>query len=255
MASIWDWSRTAASNGAADSGLTFAEGQMPGTVNDSARQVMGRVAELLADLGATQTTAGSANAHTLTARSGFAALATGLIVAFKAGYTNTGATTLNVNSIGAKAIRKYTTAEAALAANDIVAGGLYLVTYDAAANSAAGAWMLMTPPAIARTQTDFICGGIETVADGDYRILTNSPIAMTITETTTRSASGTATFTFKINTTALGGTANSVSTGEQTQAQASNNTVAVGDDIVITASSNSSCSKAAFTITYTKALA
>lgn len=255
MASIWDWSRTAANNDDADSGLTWAEGQLPATVNDSARQVMGRVAELLADLGATQTTSGSANAQTITARSGFAALATGQIVAFKAGYTNTGATTLNVNSLGAKAIRKYTTAEAALAANDIIAGGLYIVIYDAAANSAAGAWMLMSPPAIARTQIDYLCGIIETPADGDYRLLVDAPFAMTITEVVTRSASGTCTATFKINTTALGGTANSVSTSENAQSHSSSNAVAAGDDIVCTISSNSSCSKMSFKIEYTRVLA
>lgn len=255
MASIWDWSRTAADNDDADSGLTWVEGQSAASVNDSARQVMGRVAELLADLGATQTTGGSANAQTITARSGFAALATGQIIAFKAGYTNTGATTLNVNSIGAKHIRKYTTAEAALAANDIVAGGLYIVIYDAAANSAAGAWMLMSPPAIARTQVDWISGIIETPANTTYRILIDAPMAVTITEVVTRSASGTCTATWDIDGVSLGGTANSVSTSENAQAHSSANAVSAGSDIGLTITSNSSCSRMSFKIEYTYTMA
>lgn len=150
MTSIWAWSRTAASNANADSGINWAEGQTAASVNDSARAMMGRCAELLDDLGATQTTAGTANAQTLTARSAFAALDTGLIVGFKAGFTNTGAATLNVNALGAKAIRKVTPGgESALAAGDITANGLFLVIYDAAANAAAGAWMLINPAAIA----------------------------------------------------------------------------------------------------------
>ena len=69
---------------------------------------------------------------------------------------------------------------------------------------------------------------------------------------TTKSASGTCTATWKINSTALGGTANSVSSSEQSQAHSSNNVFAAGDDIVLTVSSNSSCLKMAWTITYTR---
>lgn len=105
------------------------------------------------------------------------------------------------------------------------------------------------------TQTaEMMSGFIGTVADKDYRIVVKAAHGGTITETTTRSESGTATFTFKVNTTALGGTANSVSSSEQSQAHASTNTFAAADDIVITASSNSSCLGASFTIKYTRTL-
>lgn len=106
------------------------------------------------------------------------------------------------------------------------------------------------------TQTDeMMAGFIGTVADKDYRIVVKAAHGGTITETTTRSESGTATFTFKINTTALGGTANSVSSSEQSQSHASSNAFSAGDDIVITASSNSSCLGASFSIKYTRTLA
>jgi len=105
------------------------------------------------------------------------------------------------------------------------------------------------------TQTDGLGGLIGgNLADQDYRVFLKMPFGGTITETTTRSTAGTATATFKINTTALGGTANSVSTSEQSQAQASSNVFAADDDIVITISANSSCANMSFMIKFTRTL-
>ncbi len=103
-------------------------------------------------------------------------------------------------------------------------------------------------------QTDFISGLIPTVTDRDYKIVVKLPYAVTITEATTICASGTSTFTFKINTTALGGTANSVSSAEQSQTHSSSNVASAGDDLVITASSTSACLFASFTIKFTRTL-
>jgi hypothetical protein len=44
MASIYDWSTTASTNGSADATINFAEGQTPSSVNDSARALMARIA-------------------------------------------------------------------------------------------------------------------------------------------------------------------------------------------------------------------
>jgi len=141
MASIWDWSLTAGTNASADSDIGWAEGQTPSSVNDSARQMMARIREYISDMGALSL-AGT-NTLTVTANSAYTAYATGQTLIARAANDNTGAVTLNVNSIGAKAIRKITTAgEAALAAGDIQAGQLCFLVYDAAANSAAGAWIL-----------------------------------------------------------------------------------------------------------------
>lgn len=107
----------------------------------------------------------------------------------------------------------------------------------------------------AKPQTDFISGLIAVATDSDYKIVVKLPYALTITSTTTISASGTCTATFKINTTALGGTANSVSTSEQEQAHSSSNVASVGDDLVITISSNSACQNFSFTIKFTRTLA
>ena len=104
------------------------------------------------------------------------------------------------------------------------------------------------------TVTETFSGLIEFPLNQDYTLVLKAPYAGTITETTTKSASGTCTMTFKVNTTALGGTANSVSTSEQSQAHASANTFAADDDIVVTVSANSSCERAAFTIKHTRAI-
>ena len=99
------------------------------------------------------------------------------------------------------------------------------------------------------TQTVTIPAFIEFPEAKDYRIIINSPVAFSITSVTTRSSTGSATLTVKINTTALGGTANSVSTSEQTQTHSSANAVAAGDDVVLTVSSLSGAEDVAVMIT------
>lgn len=130
--------------------------------------------------------------------------------------------------------------------------GHFLQTQGAGANPqwAAGSGGAST------TQTgEQIAGFIASPSNKDYKIVVKAAHGGTITETTTISASGTCTATFKINTTALGGTANSVSSTEQSQAHASANVFSAGDDIVITVSSNSSCADMSFSIKYTRTLA
>jgi len=107
----------------------------------------------------------------------------------------------------------------------------------------------------AKTQTWEQSWLIEFPDNKDYRVVVNSALARTITGVTTRSSTGTCTLTVKINTTALGGTANSVSTTESTRAHSSANAVAAGDDIVFTVSSNSSAENVSVTLTGTFDLA
>jgi hypothetical protein len=137
------WSKTAASNSNSDSTINWAEGQLPSTVNGSARAEMAALASFRDDINGSLTTAGSSNAYTITTNIAFTAYATGLMVAFKANHVNTGAATLNVNSIGAKALR--TQDDAALQPGQIANNGQYFAKYDAAANGSAGAWLLQNP--------------------------------------------------------------------------------------------------------------
>lgn len=122
----------------------------------------------------------------------------------------------------------------------------------------ASAWNVLSSPSgtyAALSQTkEMIAGFIASPSNKSYTIALKMAHGGTVTETTTISASGTCTATFKVNSTALGGTANSVSSSEQSQAHASTNTFVAGDDIVLTVSSNSSCADMSFSIKYTRTL-
>jgi hypothetical protein len=116
-----------------------------------------------------------------------------------------------------------------------------------------GAWQILASVGAGFSAQETFSGLITSPSNKSYTLVLKVPHAGTITETTTISASGTCTATFKINTTSLGGTANSVSSTEQSQAHSSANVFAAGDDLVLTVSSNSSCADLAFTIKYTRA--
>lgn len=146
MPSIYNWDVIPANNATADADLTWAEGQAPSTVNNSGRQMMARSKELLIDLGGSLTVGGTANAITLAAQSAFTTHDNGRIVSFKATTDNTGATSLNVNSIGSKAVVKMTEAgESPLLGAELQAGGIYTVQYTTALDGGSGAWLLMNP--------------------------------------------------------------------------------------------------------------
>lgn len=143
-ANIYDWDVVAANNATADTDLTWAEGQAPSTVNNSARVMMQRGKQLLIDLGGSLSAGGTANALTLTAQSPFTTLANGRIVTFRATATNTGAATINVNAAGAKAIVKMTSSgESALQGGEIQNTGIYELVYSAALAAGVGAWLLL----------------------------------------------------------------------------------------------------------------
>ena len=74
---------------------------------------------------------GTANAITIALTKAPASYGTPFRVIFKATNTNTGATTVNVNSLGIKNIQKFSGGSlGALAAGDIVSGGIYEIAYD-----------------------------------------------------------------------------------------------------------------------------
>lgn len=149
MPSIYDWSTTAANNATADSDINWAEGQGPSTVNNSARQVMGRVAEWRGDVGGALTAGGTANAITVTANSAFTSYADGQRLTLRIAADNTSAATLNVNAIGAKSIRKMlATGESALTGAELQADGIYELVYSTALNTAAGGWLLLNPTGV-----------------------------------------------------------------------------------------------------------
>lgn len=74
------------------------------------------------------TTAGSANAYTLTTGLSLTSYVTGQTFKILASFTNSSTVTINVDGLGAKAITKNGTT--ALASGDIVSGNIYLISYD-----------------------------------------------------------------------------------------------------------------------------
>lgn len=109
--------------------------------------------------------------------------------------------------------------------------------------------------AAAAGQTDTLSIVVARPKDGDTVILRPFATGATITEVRTKSSTGTCTLTVKINSTALGGTANSVSTTETAQSHASANVADTDDNLTLTVSSNSGCVDMSVTITYTTTLA
>lgn len=75
------------------------------------------------------TSGGAANVQTLALDAQIVAYVTGMTVKFKAGFTNTGAVTLNVNTIGAKTIKK-DAGGVDLEYGDIASGQIVALIYD-----------------------------------------------------------------------------------------------------------------------------
>lgn len=127
MSEVHAWSTTAASNNSA-SPNGWPEGMAPSGVNDSARENMAAIAKYRSDTDGVNSSTGSANAYVLAASRAMTAYAQGDLYVFKANFINTGAATLNVDSLGAKSITKDGTT--ALAAGDIPSGAMVAVVYD-----------------------------------------------------------------------------------------------------------------------------
>ncbi|HEY6992987.1 MAG TPA: phage tail protein, partial [Xanthobacteraceae bacterium] len=137
--SFFKWSKTANSNAAADPTINWAEGQAPSTVNDSARAMMAAAAKYRDDVAGAITTGGTATAYTVNSNQAFDSLANmdGRIVAFVPHATSgAGPVTLNVDGLGAKALRSSPGVE--LAAGTLIAGTPYAATYRNAGNE----WLL-----------------------------------------------------------------------------------------------------------------
>ena len=128
MSTIDNWSTTAASNNAS-SPNGFPEGMAPSGVNDSAREVMAAVAKWYRDQQGSLTTGGSASAYTLTTNGDYAALSDLPLLVFEVHAANSASATLNVDGLGAKALKKSN--DVSLAASDLAANQRCLAIYNA----------------------------------------------------------------------------------------------------------------------------
>lgn len=144
MAEIADLNISDASNTA-----RFPEGQAPSTVNDGARALEGLLARGFKDaVEGDQDSTGSANAYAVSASRTLSAYYDGLRIGFHASFANTGAATLNVDSVGAKSIKKFHDQD--LASGDIEQHQYVDVIYSASDD----AWQLQSHIATAPALTD-----------------------------------------------------------------------------------------------------
>lgn len=167
--SIYTFAPVAADNSSLDS-IPYGANQLyHNKIDDLFRAFGAKLAQFADDLGAVNTVGGTADAITVTLASGITAYATGQLFRFTAAADNTGATTMNVNAIGAKAVRKISSgADVALVDGDILDGKTYLVIYDAAANSAAGAFILDTGGGQSIAGRNLLINGLGTINQRGY---------------------------------------------------------------------------------------
>lgn len=108
----------------------------PSTLDDAGRALQGAVTREWNWRNYTLTAGGTADAKTLTYSVAPAALYNGQRFSFIANTTNTGAVTLNINTLGAKAVRKVLAGTpTALSAGDMVSGARVEVAYNLAADA------------------------------------------------------------------------------------------------------------------------
>jgi len=149
MTSIYDWSLEAAANANADTLINWAEGQPPSSVNDSARAMMQRIAEYVCDRGGITNVAGSANALDVTLNAPINTYQDGIMMRFRAIFTNSGSVMMSVNTIGHRGIFMMSHAGLTeLAGGEIRAGGVYDCLYMQMLDNGAGGWLLLNPTSL-----------------------------------------------------------------------------------------------------------
>ena len=125
---LWKWSQTAASNSNSDATINWAEGQTPGSVNNSARALMAAVAKARDDWSGIINTGGTGTAYTITSNQGLTSLTDGFKITARMNAASGAAPTLAVDGLTAKAIRTHTST--ALLTGALNSGGIYSFTYD-----------------------------------------------------------------------------------------------------------------------------
>lgn len=145
-----DWSGTSSGNTDLGASINTGGSGLISTADDAFREIMAQVARFVGDLaGIGQTVAGTANAITITVNQPWTAIANGQLVVFNNTVgPNTAATTVNVtpsggSAFGIKKIRKQ--GDSALSGGEMLANGIYLLRYDSAYDTAAGAYVLLNP--------------------------------------------------------------------------------------------------------------
>lgn len=148
MSTIYDWDVWADHNDRADDAINWLEGQAPSTVNNSARAMMQRIREYIADVGGSLVGKMESNAEqktsaiTLTTNSKFKKYVDGMVLRFKSNGTNLGSTTISVNTL--TPVHVFMSSDEGyhqLLPKAIQSGGVYEIVYTAEDNQ----WILLNP--------------------------------------------------------------------------------------------------------------
>jgi len=131
------WSTTAGDNNASPPD-GWPEGQSPSSVNNCAREMMAAIKRSWNDDHPVNESAGSNSAYTLVTSASSTAYATGDMYVFRANHASVGTSTLNVNGVGARIIKKFGNQDTI--ADDIKANQVVQVAYEPSAD----VWQLLT---------------------------------------------------------------------------------------------------------------
>lgn len=134
---------TTAANNTDILGQNSAGAALANTIDTLFQNENAVLARYYGDEGGLGTIGGSANAITVTSRSTYQSLTTGLHIRIKPASNSTSTVTLNLDGLGAKAVRL--PGDVALSAGELRASGYYDLNYDTALNGGAGAWTLLNP--------------------------------------------------------------------------------------------------------------
>ena len=129
MAGLFGYDKTASNNNNIQ-GIVVTDGVMRTSAVDNCFQaITSDLARYRDDQSGQLVSTGTGGSYAITSNSAITAYATGMRFHFEANHSNTGAATLNVDLVGAKAINKRGTTP--VVANEILQGGHYIVEYDA----------------------------------------------------------------------------------------------------------------------------
>lgn len=145
MSSIYDWSPIAADNANADDGINWAEGQPPSSVNNSARAMMARLREFLADISGSLQATGTAELLNIAGNAAVKSYCSGIMLRFRVSMANAAKANLSLNALPPKPILKQGNAGAvALEGGEMQPNAVYECVYNTALGSG-GAWFLLAP--------------------------------------------------------------------------------------------------------------